>query len=302
MGRALYENDAVFRDHVQKQNAIVMDLTGKSVVDIIYNDVNKKSDAFDDILYTHPAVFMIGYAMAMTLIERRVQPDFVVGSSLGEYIAATVAGVFSVEQSLDIIVKQSQMMNSLSNDGTMLAIVHDVSLFHNEDLLQQAELAGVHFAGHFVVAGENSLINRIVQFLKNQNILYQELPVRQGFHSEMLDPIEYSVMTSLMEFSFNRPAIPFISVARPGIMYDLTPEYLWYVIRGPMLFQDTMEFIEGTTIPGKKIYIDVGPAGTMATFAKYNIHENSDSISLPILSPFSLDVKNFQKVLDVVKN
>lgn len=86
MGKDLFDTEPIFRNEMQRLDALVRERLGVSVVDIIYDNNKRISDLFDRTLYTSPAIFMVEYAMTQTLVQKGVKPDYLLGTSLGEYI------------------------------------------------------------------------------------------------------------------------------------------------------------------------------------------------------------------------
>src|SRR4051812_8779412 len=90
MGRALFEGNATFRHWMTRLDAMVRQSSGASVVETLYSDANRRSDAFDRTLLTHPAIFMVEVSLAQCLMDAGLQPDLVLGASLGSFAAAAV--------------------------------------------------------------------------------------------------------------------------------------------------------------------------------------------------------------------
>lgn len=107
MGKELYDNDAVFRGSMVRLDDVVRQLCGKSVIEALYSETRGKAEPFDRTLLTHPAIFMVEYSLAQTLMEAGVWPDLVLGVSLGSFAAAAVAGFINVEDALTAVMRQA---------------------------------------------------------------------------------------------------------------------------------------------------------------------------------------------------
>src|SRR6266404_8409287 len=101
MGRALYESNPVFAHWLDRMDKVVHDLTGRSVLTVLYGE-RSKAEPFVDITATHPAIFMVEYALAQALMEKGVVPDYTLGTSLGSFAAASVSGCLSMEDALSL--------------------------------------------------------------------------------------------------------------------------------------------------------------------------------------------------------
>src|SRR5689334_2107347 len=104
MGCALFSQNPVFRSWMLRQDEIVRDLSGHSVIEMLYSQRNSKSDPFTRTMLTHPAIFMVEHSLAQSLIESGVVPDMTLGSSLGSLAAATISQCVSVEDALTAVV------------------------------------------------------------------------------------------------------------------------------------------------------------------------------------------------------
>src|SRR5688572_9620134 len=97
MGRELFEQQPIFRHWMQLADSIYQELTGLSIIHELYENGHKKSEPFVRTLLTHPAIFSIEYALGQIILEQGIIPDYVLGTSLGEFAAAVFAGVMTFE-------------------------------------------------------------------------------------------------------------------------------------------------------------------------------------------------------------
>lgn len=295
MGRALFDAHAGFRSRLQSLDAIAAPLVGRSLIDCLYNSGYSKADTFDRTVLTSPSIFMIEYALAQTLMEDGVQPDYVLGASLGTFAAACVAGSMTVEQTLPLIVKHARTFESRCPHGSMVAILASPDLYRTEPALHDnAEMAGVNFASHFVISAAGDHLTRVLAYLKENGHTYQPISVSQAFHSRWMDDARGPCLDELTAVTIRAANIPVVCCARRGIVDTITAETLWAAMRDPIQFADT---IEGLEARGPHRYIDVGPAGTLATAVKYNLRPGSASSTAGILTPFGKDVDNYRKLV-----
>src|SRR5262249_53416470 len=150
MGKELYEHDAVFRRSMEACDGVPRSLTGKSIVAQLYDDA-KRRDELTDISISHPALFSVGYSLTQVLLDRKIQPDYVLGYSLGEYIAAAVAGALSLEDAMAIVVQQARLLSQGAAGGGMLTVLSPVDHFErNPSLYAGSTLACVNYDKNFV--------------------------------------------------------------------------------------------------------------------------------------------------------
>ena len=297
MGQALYEENPVFRRWMREADTLCQDQIGLSIIKALYHSEHKKSDIFNRILFTHPAIYMVEYALAQTILSAGVIPNYVLGSSLGEFAAAVLAGVLSFEEGLIAILTQAQMFEAHCPSGAMMAIMESSDLYETHPVMRgKSELAALNFPSHFVISGKSRDLSQISNSLKAEEIATQDLPVSFGFHSSLIDKAAPYYLDFLKSQSLKTPSLPFISCTEKRILETIPHSHFWHNVRQPIYFQATLEILEKEN---NFIYLDLGPSGTLATFAKYNLKEAtspSQSQTYALLSPFSNDVKNLSNL------
>lgn len=294
MGQVLYEEKPVFRMWMQRLDQIVQDQTGYSVIDSLYESGHIKTMVFDQTLLTHPAIFMVEYALAQTLLVESITPDLLLGTSLGSFAAAAVAGCIDVEDGITAVLTQARLIEAHCQKGGMIAIFANPSIHLKDILKSNCEIASYNFSTHFVVAAKQSDLENIENLLRAKNLNFQRLPVSFAFHSSWIEEAEKPFKEFLKLLSFRPAAIPIVCCAQANVLLDLPENYFWEVIREPIHFQETIEYIEKI---GRYRYIDVGPAGTLATFLKYGLPTTSTSKVLSTLTPYGHDLKNLISVI-----
>ncbi|GCF07142.1 acyltransferase domain-containing protein [Dictyobacter arantiisoli] len=298
MGKELFAHNQIFRRWMLHLDSLVKTNASISVIQQLYAEDKNPSEPFKRTLYTHPAIFMVEFALAQTLIEQQVIPDVLVGYSLGEFVAATVAGMLKVEEALDLVIKQARLFETYCQPGTMLAILHHIDLYYQTpELSTLCELAAVNHDTHFVVSGKEAHIHKLKSFLTGKGILCEILPVSYAFHSAYINTIEPHYKRLLATTSYSPPQIPIFSSLSGKQIFNLSPEYFWEVVRKPMNFSQTIQTLEED---GPHQYVDVGPGGTLTNLTKRNQHLNALTQCYTILSPFHQDVKNTARVTQML--
>lgn len=297
MGKELFQQDRIFRRWMLSLDELTRVGIGTSVLSQLYEQPVPQSGAFDRTLYTHPAIFMVEYALARTLMEQGVIPDQVVGSSLGAFTAAALAGLISVEDALRLVMKQALLLESHCQPGRMLAIIDNVSLYYRlPELTAWSELAAVNCMTHFVVAGTVKHIQQIKELLTGKGILCEILAVSYAFHSSLIDAAEAGFKRALAEVRYQTPQLCYFSSLFRAERTILPADYLWDVVRKPMAFARAIQTLEQD---GPANYIDAGLGGTLANFVKRVVPAASLSSCFTILSPFHQDMKNMYAVLEL---
>ncbi len=286
MARALFDHDTHFRAEMIRLDAIVRALSGMSVIAALYNDANPKSAAFDALELTHPAIFMVEYALAQTLIARGIRPDLCLGASLGSFAAAAIAGFIDAEQALAAVVQQAAALEACCEPGTMIAVLADTAVFEREGLHELAELAAVNFAAHFVVSVPLDRVAALESRLKARQIAFQRLPVAVAFHSRGIDAAQAPFDLFLQSLRIQTGTLPLVCCDRVAVLHELPADFFWQVVRRPIRFGAAVELLEREHACE---YIDIGPSGTLATFLRYLLPAQRKPAIHAVLSPFGND-------------
>lgn len=297
MGRELYATNITFHHWMSRMNHIIQQNAGINILEEIYNPAIHRSTVFDKLSYTHPAIFMVEYSLARVCIENGIEPDYVLGASLGEFVSAAITGILSLEAALECLLIQSALIQSDCRPGSMTAIVHHPELYKQTSVIHDHfELAAINYSSHFIISGNyRDELMTVEAYLKREGIIFQTLPVRYGFHSANIEPIEREYKKKLSNLTFNHPQVPFISCVSAGSVDDIDSEHFWNVLRQPIDFQKTIQRLEAGN---QFMYIDLGPSGTLANFVKRNLTPDSESKVHTILTPFGQDVRKLQKVIE----
>jgi bacillaene synthase trans-acting acyltransferase len=299
MGKPLYDGNGTFRDWMVRLDGVAREFSGHSVIEALYSPKHRKSDVFDRLLLTHPAIFMVEYSLAQTLMQAGVRPDMVLGASLGTFAAAAVAGFMDAEDALIAVMQQAAVFEECCEPGGMTAVLADPALFAEDFLRTRSELAAVNFSSHFVVSARRRELEEIETEMSRRNVSYQRLPVSFPFHSQWIDQVQGRFESCMKSLRCRPGQLPLVCCDQAAILSDLSSDHFWNVVRRPIRFRETTARLEQQ---GSRRYIDVGPAGTLATFLKYGMSAATRSTAHGILTPFGLDQKNLAAVLASIRN
>ncbi|OKP85072.1 hypothetical protein A3844_17600 [Paenibacillus helianthi] len=296
MGRELYNKQPVFREWMQTFDRVACEMLGVSLIEIIYDDAKTKGSTFDRLQHAHPALYMVQFALAQVLIAQGLRPDFVLGTSLGETVAAAVAGAMAAEDLLRLVNGQARLVESSCEPGGMIAILHDPRLYEEEPMLYCfSELASVNYDSHFVVAGYERNLECIMKYLKAEGILFQALPVTRAFHSSCLEPAREQYAEMLQHVACRQLQFPMVSCVHGEVIHQLASGYFWDAARQPIQFPAALRSLESA---GPCLYLDLGPTGTLNHFVKSNLPAGSPSRHAAVLTPFQQDLHHLEAVLD----
>lgn len=297
MGRELFEKNEVFRAWMRRLDEAARPQVGASVVDALYDGARGKGDAFDRTLFTHPAVYMVEIALARTLIEAGLKPDLVLGASLGSFAAAAIAGCVGIEEGLSAVIRQAQAFERHCPPGGMIAVMAEPTLYDTLQLRGRCTLAAVNFSSHFTLSGASADLDAIERELKQRNTTYMRLPVSFAFHSSGIDAAREPYLASIAAIPVRPASLPIACCERAQVVSAIPAGFFWSVAREPIRFREMIETLERE---GPRRYIDVGPAGTLATFLKYILPSTSASTMRAVLTPYGQDQRNLDAILAAV--
>lgn len=218
--------------------------------------------------YAQPALFIIEYALAKLLMHYGMQPNALIGHSLGEYVAACLAGVFSFEDGIALVCQRGLLMASAPK-GAMLAIECSIEDFEKlQKTVPGIELALYNSNQHCVASGTSKEIELLEEQLKINGMTYQKLNVSHAFHSRLMDAIKDNFIDMLSNINFNIPNIPIIS--------NLTGDWLsakdavdlnyWYQhLRNTVKLKNGLDTL---TKDKNSFFIEVGPKRSLSYFLK----------------------------------
>lgn len=282
MGRDLYESEPVFRDCVNRCAKILEPKLGLDIRRILYPKDGEQTEDLTDKLrqtaITQPTLFVIEYALAQLWMKWGITPSAMIGHSIGEYAAACIAGVLSLEDALTLVAARGQMMQSMPG-GAMLA----VSLSEEEllPLLRlDLTLAAVNAPRSCVVSGPREAIDEFQDELEIQEVEFQRLVTSHAFHSAMMDPVLPEFARMVTQISLGPPQIPFISNVTGTWITDAqatSADYWAEHLRKPVLFDAGLkELIKDTP----KVLLELGPGRTLTTLAKQQPGKGSKHLVL----------------------
>ena len=285
MGQGVYRTEPSFRTQIDRCSELLIPLLGFDLRDVLYPESRDTGPhhlpELDQTAITQPAIFVIEYALAQFWRELGIQPQAVIGHSIGEYAAACLAGVFSLEDALKMVVLRGQLMQSLPL-GTMLSI----SLPEKElQSLLPAELslAAINAPSQCVVSGPTDAVERFQSTLDDNDTAYVRLHTSHAFHSAMLDPILDAFYAQLKTISLYPPQIPWISTVTgnritAGDAAD--PGYWTKNLRHTVRFSDGMRCILESPDP---ILVETGPGRTLSSLARQHSERKDGLVALTAL-------------------
>lgn len=284
MAWEIYQNEAVFRQQVDYCAELLLPELGLDLRHILYPDSDKTDEAAQQLQQTaiaQPALFTIEYALAKLWESWGIQPQGFIGHSIGEYVAACLAGVFSLEDALCLVAARGRMMQQLP-PGAMLSVPLAPEAL--EALLGvELSIAAINEPSRCVVSGPMEAVANLLHQLEEQGIECIRLRTSHAFHSQMMEPILEPFTKQVQKVTLHSPQIPYISnVTGTWITADqaIDPHYWSQHLRSPVQFARGIEHCLKTP---DSILLEVGPGRTLSTLTKHHPSKEANQIVLTSL-------------------
>ncbi|GGF17139.1 polyketide synthase [Echinicola rosea] len=269
MGKDLFEYAPVFREALMHCAALFDELMDKPLLDIIYpaEESHEAEAILKNTRYTQPAIFAIEYALAQQWMAWGFAPSSLVGHSIGEFVAAHLAGVFSLEDVTRLVAKRGQLVADLPG-GDMLSVRAPQSKIQHL-IKENISLAAVNSPNLCVLAGPSEAIAEISSKLDQESILHKKLFTSHAFHSSMMDPVLDDFGKEVELAKLSTPQLPIISsvTALPLTDQEATSSQYWTDhLRKSVLFSPAIEYLLGNDPNG--VFLEIGPGNVISTLIK----------------------------------
>ena len=277
MGRELFEAEKVFREALSLCATLLEPELGLNILDIIHAPEDQReqmTERLKDTSLAQPAIFAMGYALAKQWAHWGIRPDAMLGHSIGEFAAATIAGVMDLGDALKLIALRGRLMSDLPG-GVMMSVraaQDEIMPYLGEDTDTGTgmDLAAVNGAKACVVAGPHEAADALEATLEAAGITTSRLHTSHAFHSHMMDAAVAPFRAAVAEIKLRAPDIPILSTVTGEWMRDdqaKDPDYWANHMRAPVRFFDAISNFWGQ---GKHIFVETGPGRTLATLAGQN--------------------------------
>jgi amino acid adenylation domain-containing protein len=270
MGRELYESESVFREAIDRCAAILAPQLGEDLRALLYPADGVSEEArrrVTDTIVAQPAIFSVEYALAQLWMSFGVQPKAMLGHSIGEFVAACLAGVFTLEDALVVVATRGRMMQALPSGGMLSVRLPAEEVSARLAAESELDLAAINGPSLCVVAGPHSALEQFEKKLTAAGIVSRRLVTSHAFHSKLMEPIVAPFTEKLRDIKLNAPRIPYISGVT-GIWATAAettdPGYWARHFRRPVQFSAGVS--ELLKSPG--VLLEIGPGNVLATLAR----------------------------------
>ena len=284
MGAQLDRTQPTFRDQLDLCQKILEPYVDKPLREILATPT-----LLDQTAYAQPALFALEYALYQLWRSWGIAPKTVMGHSLGEYVAACVAGVFSLADGLKLIAARGKLMQALPVGGQMVAVFADEEVVRAAMPTDSADLAiaAINGPNNIVISGTAAAVADVVASLSARGIETKTLPVSHAFHSPLMQPLvaEFTQIAALVTYSL--PQIQLVSNVTGELCTAeiATPAYWVRHIQQPVMFAAGMATLNTL---GTDIYLEIGPKPTLLAMGRQCLPD-TERMWLPSLHPQQSD-------------
>jgi amino acid adenylation domain-containing protein len=268
MGLALYRNEPRFRDAIDACAEKLEPHLGRDLRALLFPseaDADNARALLSETIYTQPAIFSVSYATATLFMHWGVHPTSVIGHSIGEFVAATLAGVMDLHDALRLVATRGKLMQGLAS-GSMLAVRLGAQRLLDR-LPAGIDLAADNAPEACVLAGPTGAVDRLAEELAAEGVLCRKLATSHAFHSSMMDPVVEPFRRAVESVGLSPPRLAFVSTVTGDHVEaaDVTSSDYWARhIRSPVLFSPALKQLLGD---GQRVLLDCGPGRSSSTLA-----------------------------------
>lgn len=286
MGRQLYDTQPVFRRSLEQCDELLRPYLERPLLSVLYPEPGQTSP-LDETTYTQPALFALEYSLAELWRSWGVEPTVVMGHSVGEYVAACVAGVFSLEDGLKLIAERGRLMQSTAGrpPGEMAAVFADEARVNAaiQPYRGRVDIAAINGPEQLVISGEAELVQAVLDDLRGQRIRGRRLAISIAGHSPLMEPILAELEAVAASVRYAAPQIGLMSAVTGQLVSEevTTAAYWRDHLRLPVRFYQA---IQALSAQGYRLFVEAGPGPVLIEMGQRCLPAGTGSW-LPSLRP-----------------
>jgi phthiocerol/phenolphthiocerol synthesis type-I polyketide synthase E len=270
MGAELYRSEPLFREQVDTCCEVLTPLLGVDLRGVMFAGPEHRERMGQELEQTRlaqPALFVLEYALARLWMSWGVQPAAMLGHSIGEYVAACLAGVFRLEDALALVARRGALMQSLPPGGMLSVQLGEADVARL--LPPEVSVASINAPRRCVVSGPLEPLRVLEQRLLDEGVGYQRLRTSHAFHSEMMTPVLDAFAAAVAERPLKAPRLPFVSnVSGTWAGDEVTdPRYWARHLRAPVRLAEGLSLLAGGE---SRLFLEVGPGQSLSVLARLN--------------------------------
>jgi acyl transferase domain-containing protein/NAD(P)-dependent dehydrogenase (short-subunit alcohol dehydrogenase family)/acyl carrier protein len=274
MGRQLYETQPTFRKTLDRCDEILRSYLETPLLAVLYpkpykSAIRNPQSEINMTAYTQPALFALEYALAKLWLSWGIEPTVVMGHSVGEYVAACIAEVFSLEDGLKLIAGRGRLMQTLCETGDMLVVATDEAYAVEaiQAYASDVSIAAINGPENIVLSGKHEAIQACKADFEAQGIKTRQLKVSHAFHSPLMEPMIPNFERIAREITYSSPSLNLCSNLTAQLVTNeiTSPEYWCRHVRQPVRFSNSIETLFEQ---GYEVFLEIGPKPTLLGMAR----------------------------------
>jgi phthiocerol/phenolphthiocerol synthesis type-I polyketide synthase E len=274
MAQQLYKTERVVRASIDRCAEILAPELGADIRKLLFPPAARRTNGaveLRDTRWAQPALFVVEHALAELWQSWGIRPAAMIGHSVGEYVAATLAGVMTLEDALRLIARRGALISSLPR-GAMLSVMAgaDALAPHLTKFNGDVSIAAVNSPRLTVLAGTDESIDAVAQALLASSIVSRRLHTSHAFHSAMMNPILQEFETLVSTVTLRRPTTPMLATLTGAVADDdvMRPGYWSAQIRQTVRFADAVRSAREGRVGSPPVFLEVGPGNALSTFVQ----------------------------------
>ncbi|MGD0415979.1 MAG: condensation domain-containing protein [Terriglobales bacterium] len=282
MGLNLYQDEPLFRAVVDDCCDHLKPHLGRDLRELLYpqsGDEKTAQISLQDTFFTQPSIFVIEYALARFWQSLGIEPAMMAGHSIGEFVAATLAGVWQLEDALGIIALRGRLMQNLPR-GSMMAVSGSAESIA-KILPATLQIASNNAPALCVVSGPEADVVQFQKQLEAENVVCRHLHTSHAFHSAMMDPMVEPLREAVAKIQLRAPVMPFVSTVtgRPITAAEATdPAYWANHARATVEFAKAIQYLKDQ---GYDFFLECGPRSTLCSLARQQFTPGHPCTAIP---------------------
>jgi len=269
MARQLYETQPTFRAALDTCAQILSEYLQQPLLSVLYPEQGASSP-LHETAYTQPALFALEYALAQMWRSWGVEPAIVMGHSVGEYVAACIAGILSLEDALKLITARGRLMQELPQSGEMAVVFADEARVASAlaPYREQVSIAAVNGPKNTVISGDREAVRAIVQQLEAEGMTTHPMTVSHAFHSPLMEPMLAAFEETARRVTYNPARIPLVRNLDGQILPvgdTLDPIYWREQTRQAVQFATGMRTLAAQ---GYEVFVEIGPNSVLTSMGQ----------------------------------
>lgn len=273
MGEQLFRQQPIFAQVMQRCDEIASDLLGVSLLGVMHDQ--SKPELVNQTRFTQPALFALEYSLALLWRSWGIEPIAMLGHSVGEYVAATLAGVMTLEDGLRLICKRAELMHHCPGDGAMAAIAAPAGIVRQRlvGCEKHVAIAACNGPANTVISGDRVEIERLMAAFSADGLKVKPLIVTHAFHSPLMDPMLDEFERFASTIAMHKPMLPLVSNLTGEVMTAAPAAAYWrHHLRNPVLFE---KGIQSLVALGPDHIIEAGPAPVLLAMGRQVVDQQS---------------------------